>query len=489
MIRCISKQIEAISVDITATIRETMQAIERGGLGIALLHDATTGRFLGLVTDGDIRRALLDQCGLESPIGEVPHPETKTAPVGTPIEELLSLFNKPIRVVPLLDEQQQVVDLAILDQRLRLPVAEPAVGEKELQYVSECVLSGWISSAGKFVTRFERMFAEFCGTEYAVAVSNGTVALHLALTTLGIGPGDEVIVPALTFAATANAVLYAGATPVFADITSDTWTIDPQAISECISPRTKAIIPVHLYGHPADMDPILTLASQHNLFVIEDAAEAHGARYKGRLVGSIGDIGCFSFYGNKIVTTGEGGMLTMNRKEWYEKALLMRDHGMDKNRRYWHEVIGFNYRLTNLQAAIGVAQMEKIDQILRKRSQLAEIYNENLRDISEIVLPPSAPWAHPVCWLYSLLIDDNKTDISRDAFMTELLKAGIDTRPFFYPLTDMPLYRHKGKTPIHYAIANKISYQGFSLPSSVKLTEQDLLRICNQIRNIITEQQ
>ena len=353
------KLIEAMSLSSQGTIREAMQAIDQGTLGIALLFEPGTKSFAGLVTDGDIRRAILQGYGLESPISDVPRPYSKTARFGMSIEVVASLFSDPIRVIPLLDEKDKVADLAIFDRRMRLPIAEPSLGEKELSYVTECILTGWVSSAGKFVTRFEEIFAEFCGTQHAITTSSGTTALHLALLALGIGPGDEVIVPSLTFIATANAVTYTGASPVFIDSELETWNLDPNLIEEFITPRTKAIIPVHLYGHPVNMAAIVEIAQRHGLVVVEDAAEAHGAKYQGRRVGGIGDLGIFSFYGNKIVTTGEGGMVVTNRADLAEKIRILRGHGMSPERRYWHPVLGYNYRMTNLQAALGVAQMRE----------------------------------------------------------------------------------------------------------------------------------
>ncbi len=480
----VQQQINQMSVSPQSTIREAMEAIDRGALGAALLIDPGTQMFAGLVTDGDIRRALLGGSGLSAPVREVSRPASKTARAGTSPEQIAAMFNKPVRVVPLLDEEGRVADLATFDQRIRLPIAEPVLGSKELEYVSECVLTGWISSAGKFVTRFEELFASFCEVDHAVAVSNGTVALHLALAALDVGPGDEVIVPSLTFAATANAVLYTGAQPVFADVDAETWTIDPDSIRAQITPRTRAIIPVHLYGHPADMDPIMEIAREHELWVVEDAAEAHGARYRGQVVGSIGHIGCFSFYGNKIVTTGEGGMLTLNDAALDAKARVLRDHGMDKERRYWHPIVGYNYRLTNLQAAIGVAQMERIDEILARRREMAALYDKALSGVPGLVLPPRAEWAEPVCWLYSLLVDDS-APFSRDELIERLAAQGLDARPFFYPLTDMPPYQHRVNGQTAYPMTERLSRQGISLPSSTRLSEAEVLSVAEKVKQAL----
>lgn len=478
----IKQQIEMMSVSPTGTIRDALQAIDRGALGMALLIETQTQKFVGLVTDGDVRRALLNGYGLESPLSVVPCPKPKTAHVDMPLEKVSTLFSDPVRVIPLLDDNEKVVDLAIFDRRMRLPVAEPLLGEKELLYVSECVLTGWVSSAGKFVSRFEEMFAEFCNARYAVATSNGTAALHLALLSLGIGPGDEVIVPSLTFIATANAVTYTGARAVFVDSEPETWNIDPSLIESAITPHTKAIIPVHLYGHPAHMSPILDIAARHRLAIVEDAAEAHGARYSGRRVGSIGDLGIFSFYGNKIVTTGEGGMIVTNRADLAEKIRILRDHGMSPDRRYWHTLLGYNYRMTNLQAALGVAQMEKIDTILQSKRQLAHHYGEGLAKVPGITLPPEASWAKNVFWLYSILVDDQTAHITRDSLMAALQERGIDTRPLFPPVHQQPIYACHQTLPV----AEKLSQTGLSLPSAVTLSHRDVQKVVEAIAQTMT---
>ena len=361
-----------------------------------------------------------------------------------------------------------------------IPIAEPSLGEEELKNVIEAVKSGWISSKGTFIEEFERNFSCYCGRKYGIATSNGTVALHLALKAFGIGKGDEVMIPDLTFVAVANTVTYCNAKPVFVDSHPDYWCINPEKIEEKITPRTKAIIPVHLYGHPCDMDPIMKIAKEHNLYVIEDAAEAHGAEYKGKKVGSFGDISCFSFYGNKIITTGEGGMCLTNNEELAEKMRILRDHGMNPNRRYWYDVIGFNYRMTNLQAAVGVAQLERLDEFIEKKREIARWYSEGLKDLEEkelVTLHLEMPWAKCVYWMYCILIED-KFGMSRDDFMKRLEEKGIDTRPFFHPMHVMPPYKNEEKFPV----AEEISRKGINLPSGVSLKEEEIKFICNEIK-------
>ncbi len=476
-------KIKSITVSKSDSIRDVMKAIGRGAIGVALLVDPKTGKFAGLLTDGDLRRALLRGKGLESPAAEVDHPDTKTATVGMDMAEISSMFSEPIRVVPILDDQMQVVDLATFDTRVNFPVAEPEFGDKELQYVNECVLSGWVSSAGKFVRQFEKQFARFCDTRYAISTTNGTTALHLSLLSLGIGPGDEVIVPSLTFIATANAVTYTGARPVFIDSEEKTWNIDAGKIEQAITERTKAIIPVHLYGHPADMNSILDIARKYDLYIIEDAAEAHGAMYKGQIAGSMGDMGIFSFYGNKIITTGEGGMVVTDSEELARKIYSLRDHGMDTERRYWHPVLGYNYRMTNIQAALGVAQMERIDRIIHRKRANAAFYNNGLKDIQGVRLPPEAAGVKNIYWLYSILIDEKSFGMSAHELGVKLKQRGIDTRPLFPPIHKQPIYNTGQCLPI----SEKLSYTGLSLPSSANLTTDQIRWISEIIKSIKIE--
>jgi len=272
-----------------------------------------------------------------------------------------------------------------------IPVAQPYLGAREKRYASECIKSTWISSSGKFIDKFERAFAKLVGTKYATSTNSGTSALHLALLATGVSPGDEVIIPTLTFVATANAAAYIGAKPIFVDITKDSWTINSDLIESKITKKTRAIIPVHLYGYPAEMDKVVRIARKYKLSVIEDAAEAHGAKFNRKSVGSIGDVGIFSFYGNKIITTGEGGMITTNSKRLYEQVLLLKNHGMSQNKRYYHPIIGFNYRMTNLQAAIGFSQTQQISINLIRRRKIEQTYREMLAGIPALQFQSRQP--------------------------------------------------------------------------------------------------
>jgi perosamine synthetase len=357
-----------------------------------------------------------------------------------------------------------------------IPVFAPWLGDKVRQYVLDCVDTGWISSLGEYVARFERDFAHFCEVGHGVATSNGTTALHLALATLGIGPGDEVLVPDLTFVATANAVRYTGATPILVDADPHTWTLDPGDARDKITRRTRAIVPVHIYGHPVDMDPVLSLARAHGLRVVEDAAEAHGARYKGRRVGGLGDLGVFSFYGNKIITTGEGGMVVTDDPALAERARFLRDHAMDPQRRYYHPEIGFNYRMTNIQAAIGCAQLEQAEAILERRKTIAATYEAELAGIPGLGRPPAAPWAENVYWMYSVLIEP-AFGLDRDTVRERLRDRGVDSRPFFVPLHELPPYRTTGLP-----VATTLACRGLNLPSGTGLRPEEIATVAAALR-------
>lgn len=342
----------------------------------------------------------------------------------------------------------------------------------------------WISSAGAYVNKFEKSFADYIGTKDAISVCNGTVALHLPLIALGLQPGDEVIVPSLTYIATANCVAYCGGVPVFADCLEDTWDIDPEDIERKITPRTKGIIPVHMYGNPCNMDAIMDIAKKHNLFVIEDAAEAHGATFKGQKVGSFGDVGTYSFFGNKIITTGEGGMVITNNEKLSTEMRIVKGQGQDPNRRYWFIKMGYNYRMTNIEAAIGLAQLEQIDSHIAERRRVAEWYKEELKDFQDYVtFQKETDNAQSVWWMFSIRLNDN-VKIERDALMKLLDEDGIETRPVFYPMHQMPVYEDSNATC---PISEKVAASGMNLPTHALLKREDVVYICDCIKKHITE--
>lgn len=364
----------------------------------------------------------------------------------------------------------------------KIPVCRPTLAGNELKYIEECIKTNWISSIGKNIPKFEEMFAEAVGAKYAVAVTNGTTALHLALHTLGIGHGDEVIIPTFTMIATANAVRYVGATPILVDSEMKTWNMDTDKIEETITEKTRAIIPVHTYGHPSEMDKIMELARKYNLWVVEDAAEAHGAIYKGKKIGSIGDVACFSFYANKIITTGEGGMVTTNSEELYEKMQTIRSHAFSEERHFWHKYLGFNFRMTNLQAAIGVAQMERFDELVEKRIKNAKLYNALLKDVKGIILPPESPDIKNVYWMYSIKLNDN-FGITRDELRYKLAERGIETRAFFIPMHIQPIY-YEEFAGQQFPVAEHLCKTGLYLPSFSDLKEEEIKYVSKSINEI-----
>lgn len=369
----------------------------------------------------------------------------------------------------------------------RIPIATPVIGEREISYVTAAVRSGWVSSLGPYIEEFERLFATYIGVEHAIAVSNGTTGLHLALHALGIGAGDEVVLPALTFVATAHAVLQTGATPVFVDVDPNTWCIDPDLARKAVSAKTRAIIPVHLYGHPADMSAIQQIASEAGLVIIEDAAEAHGARVQEKAVGSLGRAGVFSFYGNKIITTGEGGMVTTDSPELATRLRLLRDHGMSLSRRYYHTELAFNYRITNLQAALGVAQMEQIDEFIAKRRQVFSWYQEELNDTAGIRMNVEHRGYYNVYWMTSVVIDDS-VRLAREEVSAQLSQEGVDTRPFFVPMTELPHLKHYRAVS---GVGNEcpvsafLGRRGLNLPSGTGLDRDTVAYIARCLKQVL----
>lgn len=363
------------------------------------------------------------------------------------------------------------------------PVAAPILNGNEKKYVMDCLDTTWISSNGSYITRFEKEFADFCNTKHALSCSNGTAALHLALLAHGVQEGDEIIIPSLTFVATANAVTYCGGKPIFIDCEPDTWNINPSLIEDKITSQTKGIIAVHLYGHPSDMDSILEVAEKHGLFVIEDAAEALGAKYKGKMIGSIGHSAIFSLFGNKIITTGEGGMVTTNDDSIAKKVRLLKGQGVSGQNRYWHTVVGYNYRMTNIQAAIGCAQLENIEWHIDQRLRIANLYTQFLCDESRIILPVNKDWAKNVYWMFSVVLS-GFDEAQRNEVMAQLKEYNIETRPFFYPMHVLPPYQHlqpREELPV----ANRIGSSGINLPSYGELKEREILYISSALKKTL----
>ena len=364
------------------------------------------------------------------------------------------------------------------------PVCEPYLNGNELKYVTDAVSTGWISSSGSYVKRFEETFSNYCDCKYGVAVCNGTVALHLALAALGIGKGDEVIVPSFTMIATAFAVCYTGAIPVFVDADKDTWNIDVNKIEEKITSKTKAIIPVHIFGNPCDMDKIVEIAKKYNLLIIEDAAESHGAIYKGKKTGSFSDLACFSFFANKNVTTGEGGMVVTNNEEYYKLAKYYKNvcFPVDSPRTYLHDDIGFNYRMSNIHAAIGLAQTEKADEYREMRIRNANLYKKYLESVPGIIFQKDEADSINVHWMNSIIIDKNKYGHSKDELVEYLKKNNIETRLLFKSMAKQKSLQKFGcDCSGEYSVTDWLSENGFYLPSASSLIEDDIKHICSVI--------
>lgn len=372
-----------------------------------------------------------------------------------------------------------------------IPVNRPLFISDEAKYLAAAIKTGWISSEGPFVKEFENKFSSFIGKKYGAAVSSGTAALEVAMGAIELKPGDEVIMPTFTIMSCAVAVVAYGGIPVFVDAEPDTWNMDVSQIEKKITKRTKAIMVVHIYGHPADMTPLIKLAKRHKLLVIEDAAEAIGAEYKGKKCGSFGDISCFSFYPNKTITTGEGGMLLTDNKRFKERADMLRDLGFMKEKRYYHEEIARNYRMTNIQAALGVAQLRNVKKLIAIKRRYGALYNKLLANIPGLNLPVEKSYAKNIYWMYGIVLDKS-TGFSSESFAKKLSREGIGTRPFFYPLHRQPVWKksqyrkvreeNKGSFPV----ADRIAKQGLYLPSGLGTTEKEIRYVAKTVRKLLT---
>jgi perosamine synthetase len=364
-----------------------------------------------------------------------------------------------------------------------IAVNEPLLGERELEYVTECIRTGWVSSSGRFIAEFEEGWAEYCGRAHGVAMSNGTVALQAAVAALDLEPGDEVVMPTFTIISCASAVIASGGVPVLVDSDPETWCIDVTQLASKITPRTRAVMPVHIYGHPVDMDPLLEIARDHHLAVVEDAAEAHGAGYLAnrdgdaatwKRCGSFGELSCFSFYANKLITTGEGGMVLTDDDGLAERLRGMRNLCFEPGQRFYHQELGFNFRLTNLQAALGAAQLERIDDIVERKRAIAASYTEGLQDIEGLQLPVERHWARSVYWMYGIVLDEATGLLATD-LADVLQQDGIETRPFFLGMHEQPVLLRRGLfAGEHYPVAERLARQGLYLPSGLALTDSQI---------------
>ena len=366
-----------------------------------------------------------------------------------------------------------------------IPVCEPLIGDNVLPLVQECVETGWVSSEGRFIKEFEDKWAAYCGAAYGVAVSNGTTALQVAVAALKLPPGSEIIMPSYTIISCAIAIIEAGCVPVLVDCEPDTWCMDLDEVEAKITPRTRAIMPVHIFGHPVDMRRLGAIAERHGLAIIEDAAEAHGAEAHGRRVGGIGTMGCFSFYANKIITTGEGGMVVTSDAELAERLRSLRNLAFRRDRRFLHTEIGHNYRLTNLQAAVGVAQVERIDTHIEKKRWMAQAYQRHLGQIAGIQLPVERDWAKNVYWMYGVVLDDD-VDFNAVGFAQRLRERGVDTRPFFLGMHEQPVLKERGLfAGERYPVSERIAERGLYLPSGLTLTQDQVDRVADAVRHVL----
>lgn len=468
-------------IESNLSIKEALNVINNNSQGICFV--VSHKKLVGVLTDGDIRRGLIKRLTLGDCVTKAMNINYISMHVDAPPKEIREQISNHKRVIPLVNSDGLIVDFSNIKKTHSIPLIEPFISNKEKEYVNDCLDTGWISSQGKYVHKFEQEFEKLHSGMFAVAVSNGTVALQLAMLAIGIGKDDEVIVPDITFSATINTIIHCGATPVLCEVDSETWCIDPVEIKKLINPRTKAIIPVHLYGQAAQMDEIMRLSNENNLYVIEDCAEAIGSKWKNRNVGTFGHASAFSFFGNKTITTGEGGMVLFKSKEASERAKILRDHGMNPSKRYWHDVVGYNFRLTNVQAAIGVAQIERLDEIVGKKIIIGESYSNLLKNHKIVEqIPRRHKDTKNSYWIFTFLLNKK---FNRQQIMNELLELGVETRPVFFPLHTMPPYKNFKKSS---SLKNSIniSKKGLSLPSSPTLSDSNIKYIIYCLDKITT---
>ena len=476
-------ELDELCVEHDAKLHDALLKLDKNAQGILFVCEKR--KLVGVLTDGDTRRAIISGKTVNDPIAPIYNRDCSYLNHDASIEEIQASLTQRVKVIPLVDSNKNVVDYSSIYRLYRTPVLEPLLAGNELEYVTDCIKTNWISSLGKYVTRFEESVRDYCGAEYVLAVSNGTVALHLSLVALGIGPGDEVIVPDITFGATLNSVLMAGAVPVIVDVDSETWNICPNLIAKSITSKTKAIMPVHIYGMPCNMLAIQKIAEQHNLLIIEDCAEALGSTINNKHVGNFGDAGTFSFFGNKVITCGEGGAIIFRDKGVFEKAKILRDHGMTPGKRYWHETMGFNYRLTNLQAAVGCAQFEQLPGFRNKRKEILAWYDSYLMSSGYFKKQYANDGYESSYWLFTVTLRKHSV-INRDALIDKLSKLGVDSRPIFYPMSTQPAFN---ECPINLAGNSiSISERGISLPTSVYLKEEDIISISEKVIASIRQQ-
>jgi perosamine synthetase len=475
----IQNNIDKYIIQLPQKLNLVLKKIDANSNGIVFITNFQN-KLIGSLSDGDIRRGMMK--GHVTKYVNIKSKYINKNPFflkyDSDIKKILfylesSKNKKKYKCIPLVDNKKVIQDISTIENLRKYPIVNLNIGNSEINNVINAMKSGWISSAGSFVSQFEKNFSKYIGGGYSTTTTSGTTALELALKSLKIGLGDEVILPNLSFAASINSIINVGAKPVVVDINPKTWTIDCNKILKKISNKTKAIMPVHIYGQPCEMDEILKIAKSKKLFVIEDSAEALGATYKNSKIGLHGDCSCFSFYANKMITTGEGGMVVFKKKKHLELANRIKNHGMSRKKFYFHEIIGSNYRMTNIQAAIGISQLKKIKSLISSRKKIFQYYNKKLKKYKFIKLLPENNWSTNSYWLYTILIE-NLGIKKREKLINNLLKKGIETRPAFYPFNAMKIYKKYCKDS--YKFSTNIANNSISLPStSISGYDQDLI--------------
>lgn len=476
--------VEEMCVGVASLVEDVVRRIDANLMGVAFVIDAED-RLVGSVTDGDLRRVLLEgRLDLSMPVAKVMNTKPSVLSVGSGAEATFAALSAGVRegksVFPRVDDQGRIHSFAFRENWGLVPIAEPMLAGNEKTYVMECLDSNWISSTGPFVERFERQFARFTGLPNPVACSNGTVAITLALQALGMPTGAEVIVPDCTFAATANAVIAAGGRAVLADVDESTWGLSPETVEPLVGPETWGVIPVHLYGNPCDVAGLRSLCDERGLVMVEDCAEAIGTHADGGHVGVLSDAASFSFFGNKTITTGEGGMVFFRDPERARRARIIRAHGVSAERRYWHEIVGFNYRMTNLQAAVGLAQTERAEELVLSKLTHALEYAEGLDGLPGLSMMPSSSFGRCSYWLVPVLVDGSRE--RRDLVMETLAARGIQTRETFPPLNRMPAFaglRGAGAFPV----SERIADHGLCLPNNPGMSADDVRTAITVLRD------
>jgi perosamine synthetase len=474
-----------IIINKSHSLKNALILINKNKLGVCIVVNDEKKLF-GILTDGDIRRALIKKnINLNTKIEIICNKKVKFLFIQSSNNEIQSILSDKIKIIPLINKQKKVIDFATNQKFRNIPISEPYLSSQEFINVKKCLESNWISSKGMFVTKFEQDFSKFLGRP-SITVSNGTTGLELALKTLNLKKDSEVILPVLTFAATCNAIINSNLKPVFVDIYRESLTIDISQIEKKISRKTKAIIAVHLYGFPCNMKELRRICKKYKLFLIEDCAEAIGSELNRKKIGTFSDISVFSFFGNKTITTGEGGMVCFSNKKHLGRAKILRDHGMSLEKKYWHDLVGNNYRLTNLQAALGCAQLKKLQKIVKKKISIALKYELNFKKIKSIKYIKIQKKIKNSFWLYPIYIKNLGSYKKRDQFLEAMLQHGVEGRCLFYPLSEMKIYKkftNKEKFPV----ASEVAKNSIVLPTSYQLTKGDIKWIILVVSNLLNE--